>query len=192
VEEKMKEIEGNICKEKLLRYKGEAVGHSDSHNGSGKTGIHSGREDLFSHGFRSGRTIVLRRFEFCRIKLSLNVKFENEYDRPIVKRAVKNFILEILKREEFGIEEKEYKPQFEANTIGILNACLDRSIFVSYGLTLKGAKEFESHQVDTMEEIPVSNGDDIVEIFEIISDDIAADISEEHARIKSEVNEKGI
>ena len=188
----MKEIEGNICKEKLLKYKGEAIGHSGSHNGSGKTGIHSGREDLFDCGFRSGRTIVLRRFEFYRIKLSLNVKFDNEYDRPIVKRAVKNFILEMLKREEFGIEEKEYNPQFEANTIGILNACLDRRIFVSYGLTLKGVKEFESHQVDTMEEIPVSNGDDIVEIFEIISDNIAADISEEHARIKSEVNEKGI
>lgn len=188
----MKEVEGNICKEKLLKLKGEPVSHSSSHYGSGKIGVHSDRTDLFSYGFKSGRTIVLRRFEFCRIKLHLNVKFDNEDDMSIVRRAVKNFILEMLKREEFGIEEKDYKPQFEANTIGILNACMDRSIFISYGLTLKGVKEFESHQVDTMEEIPISNGDDIVSVFEIISDDMAADIAEQHSRIKSEVNEKGI
>ena len=120
------------------------------------------------------------------------MKFDNSDDYSIVKRAVKDFILEMLKREEYGLEEKEYKPQFEANTISILNACMDRNIFISYGLTLKGAKEYESHQVDTMEEIPISDNDNIVEIFEVISDDMASDIADQFSRIKSLESDKGI
>jgi hypothetical protein len=186
------ENEGNVCKSKLVRYKGEPKGYSGSHNGSGKIGVHSNRTDLFSYGFSAGRTIMLRRYEFGRIKFSVKVKFDNSDDYSIVKRAVKDFILEMLKREEYGLEEKVYKPEFEANTIGILNACMDRNIFISYGLTLKGAKEHESHQVDTMEEIPISDNDNIVEIFEVISDDMASDIADQFSRIKSLKSDKGI
>ena len=44
-EEKMKiENEGNVCKSKLVKYRGEPKGYSGSHNGSGKAIV----DDVFA------------------------------------------------------------------------------------------------------------------------------------------------
>ena len=161
----MREVEGNVSQSKLVKEKGQPKGNSSSHGGSGKIGQHCDSDGLNSYSFESGRTIELRRFEFCRIKIGLSVQFEFG-DRSVVRSAVKSFVLEMLKREEAGIEDNKYMPVIEDDTLDLLSSCVNRRLFVGYGLTLKASKEFESHQVDTMEEVPVS------------SDEIAADISD--------------
>jgi len=181
----VKEVQGNSYESRALKFNGEIKKYSSKTAGSNKTGIHIDDNSLYFYGFESGRTIELKRFEFCRIKIYLKVGYFNIDDVDPVKNSVNDFVSEILKREEFGINNKEYSPVFRYNTVDILNKCLNRRIFVSYGLTLKGTKQFESHQVDIMEEIPISNGVDIVVEFESLSDRIASGISKEHSRIKS-------
>lgn len=179
----MKTVEGNKAKSEVTKEKGKVVDYDSSYGGSGKEGECD--LGLLSPmvAFEAGRTIELKRFEFCRIKLGLRVRYEHEKDE--VKGAIREFILKMVEREEAGVEGKEYKGSVSEKSASVISGCKNRYIYVAYGLTLKAAKEYESHQVDIIEEIPVSDDADIFAAFEELSDQIAAELDEERTRIKS-------
>lgn len=179
-------IEGNKTESRVVKKSGTVKGTESYHVGNGKFGYHS-FVNLPREGFSSGRTIELRRFEFCRIKLGISLSVPNDIDSDIAYSICKKFILEMIKREEYAIKKEEYTIELDGDDIDVLSRCLCRTININYGLTLKANKDFESHQVDVIEEIPVSDGDDIFVEFEKLSDEMAKKLDEEHSRIK-EIN----
>lgn len=189
----MKEVEGNKFRSRVMKKSGITTGYESGHEGVGETAFHDMAYGLPEVGFDAGRTIALRQFEFCRIKLGLRLRYNDELDRSDVRTAAKQFVLEMLRREELAVTSPNEKCELNIDSkhVDILNSCVSRSIRVSYGLTLKTAKQYESEQVDNGEELPVDDGADIVESFEALSNMLASEISIEHDRIKS-VSKTGI
>ncbi len=178
------DTEGNRTISRVVKERGRVVGHSSEHGGSGKMATHVVGEGLVKTGFKGGRTIELRRFESCRIKLGAWAWVPEGLDKKDVKVAAKSFILEMLKREEASVGDGNYEVDIPSEAISILNKCRGRYISVIYGLTLKSGKEFETQQVDVFEDLPVSDGADLIVAFDNLSDEMAAELDEENKRIK--------
>jgi len=182
----VKEVEGNKFYSKVMKKSGAVVGRESSHEGSVETAFQDFKYGLPEVAFDSGRTIALKQFEFCRVKLGIRLRYDGELDRSSVRTAAKTFIREMLKREELAVTNpgEKYVPDVDQDIIDILNSCVGRSIRVSYGLTLQTAKKYESEQADTGEELPIDDGADIFLSFEALSDMLAEEIADEHRRIK--------
>lgn len=189
----MKTVEGNKSKSELVKEKGQAIGHASSHDASGKTAEHGFCGNLRELGFKAGRTIELRRFEFCRVGLSVRSRVKQGDDVQSVREALEVFVTELLKREEAAVSNGSYTVQIPDSALETLAGCVCRCIQVSYGLTLKsGTKEYESHQVDLVEELPVSDGADLFSEFEKLSDEMAEYLDRQHKRIKGLDSDTGI
>ncbi len=180
----MKKVEGNVTESRVVNDRGQPVEHETTQGGSGKFAMHSDGSEMERVGFQSGRTIELRRFEFARVKLGISVSYQG-VQRDSVLAACENFILEMVKREEAAVGKSKYVPDVPADVIGLLDNCVRRTISLSYGLTLKAAKDYESHQVDVIEELPISDGASIVEAFEALSEELAEKTNEQYLRIRS-------
>lgn len=93
----------------------------------------------------SGRTIELAPYEFARVDIGLNAHFKNKALADEAREACKEIVAEMLAREEAMISgaNRANKPVEWKFDDGFA-----RSIYVGYGLTLKGQKRFESHRID--------------------------------------------
>ena len=103
----MRGIEGNKTESSTVKEYGKVVGHSATHSGNGKVGF-CDFVYLPRTGFESGRTIELKRFEFCRIKLGLDVSVPDGINKNDAYSACKNFILEMVRREEVAVGGGNY------------------------------------------------------------------------------------
>jgi len=178
-------IQGNKCFSETVKNKGMVCGHESNHEGADCFCSQSSCAGLREIGFQAGRTIELKRFEFARIKIGINVGSTDVNDRETVKSIVSNFVLELLKREELALAKQKYEVDITQEHLNILNACCCRKIMLTYGLTLKsGTNEYESHSFDVIEEIPLYDGQDIMEAFEELSDYLAMQLKYHHDRIK--------
>jgi hypothetical protein len=181
---KMK-VEGNITESRQVKERGRVKGYESSHEGSGNFADQEVCNGMRMIGFEAGRTIELRRFEFCRIRLWIKVYLPDGIEKDDVQDAEENFINSMLSREEAAVVENDYDGIVSDDSIGILSKCVCRSIGVLYGLTLKSGKnEFESDVVDIIEERPISDEDDLLDAFEQLSDEMAAKLDYHHNRIK--------
>jgi hypothetical protein len=186
----MKMVEGNKTESEVIKYKGKAIGHDCTYEGTGRAALH---EYLFlpRRGFKSGRTIELRRFEFCRISIGLDVSVPEGLTKEEVYEACMEFCLEHLQAEEVAVGQGNYDPKISERTFEVLGMCEARMVSLHYGLTLKAAKEFESHQVDVLNWEPVSDGEDMEEFFQKLSDEMAEKLDAQDKRIKS-IGETGL
>ena len=182
-------VEGNRSESEVIKYKGIPIGHDADYGGTGRAALH---EYVFlpRRGFKASRTIELRRFEFCRISIGLDVSVPDELTREEVYEACIEFCLEHLQAEETAVDQGNYKPQVSERTLEVLNKCKARMVSLHYGLTLKAAKEFESHQVDVLNWEPVSEGADLTAFFSQLSDEMAEKLDEQDKSIKS-IGKKG-
>lgn len=180
----MKKVEGNRTISKVEKFKGEAIGHQATYEGSGKVAEHTVAR-LPRVGFEAGRTIELRRFEFCRMKLGLHVSVPESISMIAAEDAICAFVLGMLKREEQAVVGRPSPVELSENARGVLAQCSCRTIYLLYGLTLQAAKQFESHQVDVIEELPISDSEDLIVEWEKLSDEMAAKLHEQHERIKT-------
>lgn len=186
-------VEGNRTESETVKERGRSIGHSSSHEGSGKVSDFETPGDLLIAlsgmrmiGFEAGRTIELRRFEFCRIRLRVRMFFPSDVPCDKIEEAQEKFILEMLDREEKSVLGKDASADVSDECRDILSMGKYRSIGVSYGLTLKSRKnEYESHVVDVMEEMMVSDGEDILEAFDRLADEMAERLNSHHGRIKN-------
>jgi hypothetical protein len=187
-------VEGNCCKSEVKKKKGNVIGCSSEHGGSGKQAEHCACGGMRMVGFESARTIELKRFEFCRVRLWIKTYFTDGLDKDTAQVAIEEFILEMLKREEASVSPRStevYEPMISDDARDTLSRCVCRRIGVLYGLTLKNGKnEFESDGVDVIEELPISDGADIVAEFNKLSDEMAEKLNGHYTRIKDTNNAK--
>jgi len=110
-----------------------------------------------------------------------------------VREALEIFVIEMVKREEANVAGQEYTVEIPSVVKDTISRCVCRCITVAYGLTLKsGVKEYESHQVDLIEELPVSDKADLIETWEALSEDMAAYLDKQHKRIKGIDSDTGL
>jgi len=186
-------IEGKKAGSVVVKERGNVIGHKSKHGGSGKIAKHIVDGDLPEIGFRSGRTVELARFEFCRFKIDLRVHVPEGIEKQAAHGAAEEFVLEFVRREEDALSKKEYEPKVSTESREILAKCVRRYIAVEYGLTLKrGANTRESEQVDILEGMPISDNADLFEEFEMLSDEMAEKIDKQHHRIKGTEKDTGL
>jgi len=187
-------VEGNKTVSETVKDRGTPISHTSEHSSSDKSGVHGicgGNKTQI--GFEAGRTIELKQYEFCRIRLGLRLRLPDSVNKETAKEAARQFVDEMLKREESAVQGGDYATQITDETKAVLSNCVCRCIKVLYGLTLKsGSNKFESHQVDIIEELPVSDGADLVAEFESLSSEMAEDLDKEHNRIKGKDKDTGL
>ena len=178
-------IEGNMTESRQVKERGQAKGYESIHSGSGKFAEREVPYGKGMIGFEAGRTIELRKFEFCRIRLWIKAYLQDGMDKEVVQKAEEEFIHEMLAREEAAVVGGKKDGDVSGESLDVLSRCICRSIGVLYGLTLKSGKnEFESNVVDVIEERPISDGDNLLDSFEQLSDEMAAKLDYHHNRIK--------
>ena len=178
-------IEGNRTESRQIKERGQAKGYESTHSGSGKFAEREVPYGKGMIGFEAGRTIELRRFEFCRIRLWIKAYLQDGMDKEVVQKAEEEFILEMLAREEAAVVDGKHDGVVSDEALDVLSRCVCRSVGVLYGLTLKMSdNDRESEQVDVIEEMPISDVADLLEAFEGLSDEMAAKLSEHYKRIK--------
>lgn len=186
-------VEGSITESRVVKEGGQVVHHESEQGGDGILATHQCCGNLFKTGFSAGRTIELRQFEFCRVKLKLVVRVPKDVGRDDTEKAVDNFTLEMLAREEAAVSGRQYEVNITDETKEILSKCICRCVELQYGLTLKSAtKKFESHQVDIIRELPVSDNVDLIESFESLSTSMADRLNSHHERIKGIGSDTGM
>lgn len=189
----MNKVEGNKTESEVIKERGAVKSHQSQHDVSGKAGEHEFCGNLPQLGFKSGRTIELKRFEFCRVGLSIRVRIPKGQQHEAVREALETFVTEMVKREEAHVAGSDYNVDISDEVKDTISRCVCRCITVNYGLTLKsGIKEFESHQVDLMEELPVSDKADLTETWEALSEEMASYLDTQHKRIKGLDSDTGL
>lgn len=184
---------GNKSENRTVKQKGVVCESCFTQDSTDKKGMHHGCRGLADVGFSSGRTIELKRFEFCRIKVGMNCSVPNDVGKGDIMEALEEFVLGFVKKEEAALvgNSEPWSPRVEI--VDLLNECPCRKIMIAYGLTLKSGKnEYESEQVDISEDIPLSDGVDIKESFLKLSDEIAGYIHTHHQRIKGVDSNNGL
>lgn len=187
----MRMVEGNKTESRVIKFKGQPVGHDCTYEGTDRYALH---DYLFlpRRGFRSARTIELRQFEFCRITIGLDVSVPEGVDRDTVYEACAEFVHEHLKSEETAVGDGNYTPNISSDSLALLDQCKARMITLHYGLTLKAKKQFESEQVDVLNWEPVSDGEDLSAFLSVLSDEAGKKLDEQHNRIKSDGESTGL
>lgn len=132
----------------------------------------------------SGRTIELAPFEFARIDIGARAyhtldKADAVYDALI---EIVEAVIKAEEQEIAGIKRAKLDPTIASVDV-LNNACVARSVSISYGLTLKGAKKFESHKIDVSRVKQIDDGEDIVAMFESVGKQVADRISERRERV---------
>jgi hypothetical protein len=184
--EKMR-VEGKETVSESTKERGRVTGHSSSHDGSGEFADWSVPIGMKMIGFEAGRTIELRRFEFCRIRIWIRMYVPFDFPEDRIDQAEERFVLEMLGRESESLVGNNVDIHIPDNDIEVLSLGKCRSVGIIYGLTLKSQRnEFESNVVDVIKERPVSDGADIRLEFEHLSEEMARKLDKHHARIKSE------
>lgn len=178
-------VEGSKTESETISERGRPISHSASHDGSGKAAEMAVPFGMRMVGFEAGRTIELKRFEFCRIRLWARVYFPEGVPKERAEEAIERFVQEMLRREEESVSGRKVDVHIPDADLGVLQECVHRTIGVLYGLTLKSGKnEFESNVVDVIEELPVSDGEDLIAAFDRLSDEMAEKLDKHHKRIK--------
>lgn len=178
-------VQGNKVFSETVKNKGTVCSHVSNHEGSDRFCEQSSCMGLREIGFQAGRTIELKRFEFARIKIGISVGSTDVHGREAVKSIVSNFVLELLKREELALAKQKYEVDITQEHLNVLNECYCRKIMLTYGLTLKsGTNEYESHSFDVIEDIPLYDGQNIMEAFDELSDYLGVQLKCHYDRIK--------
>jgi len=181
----MNTVEGKRSESITVKDGGSPV--SDSFDqGAGAQAQHGNAEGLIRVGFESGRTIGLRAYEFARVRIGLRVAVPDGVPVDSAKLEMEDFIRELVEREEAGVSGVD-RTEREID-LPLLGQCIGRVFVLSYGLTLKSTvNKFESHQVDLMTELPITDGPeyDLWRVFELTSDDLVADLERHKERIKN-------
>jgi hypothetical protein len=107
----------------------------------------------------SGRTIELGPYEFARVDIGLNVYFKNKALADEAREMCKEIVNEMLAREEGMIAGSDRADKAVQWTF---DDGFARSVYVAYGLTLKGQKRFESHRIDQSRLWQVDDGADFI------------------------------
>jgi hypothetical protein len=189
----MERVEGNKTESQTKKEKGNVTGHEASHCGSGVIAEHCSGEGLQEIGFKAGRTIELRRFEFCRISLGIRVRVPRDMEPDLMRDALEDVVLQLVAREEGAVAGTEYTGKASDVSLEAISKGVCRNISVGYGLTLKsGSREYESYQVDLIEHRPVSDSADLLAEFEVLSEEMAAYLDKQHKRIKGIGSDTGI
>jgi len=132
----------------------------------------------------TGRTVELAPYEFARMDISMKVHFSDDEDA--VYEAMIAVVTELARREEVAVAGRDVDPlPIPIDAVDLLNnECVARSISVSYGLTLKGRKRFESHKIDISQTRQLDDGESIIPAFEKLGADVGAKIGERREKIQ--------
>jgi len=140
----MNSIEGKKSSAYAHKKNGQETDLSE-HVGDGHCAVQADVTGAEKIGVGSGRTIELAQYEFARVDIGLNVHIKDKAKADSVREMCQAVVNEMLAREENEIAggNRADKP-LEWDSSAVF-AC---SIYIGYGLTLKGEKRFESHRID--------------------------------------------
>ena len=140
-------------------------------------------------GVSGGRTIELAQYEFARVDFGINVHFKNKAFADELRDMCQAIVNEMLAREENMIADgnrANKKLDWEPDKV------LGCSIYVGYGLTLKGKKRFESHRMDNTRLWQVDDDADFLAEMEKVSEWVVEGVKEKADEIKSLDDDTGL
>lgn len=137
----------------------------------------------------SGRTIELAPYEFARVDFGLNVHFKNKALADAAREACLAVVNEMLAREENMIAGGD-RP--DKALVWDFDAAFGCSIYVAYGLTLKGQKRFESHRVDNSRLWQVDDATDFLAEIEKVSEWVVEGVKNKADEIKGAGGDTGL
>ena len=132
-----------------------------------------------------GRTVELRQFEFARFDIGFELYAEsgNAVERAYVAaRAASMAYADYEAQKLRGGDPPEV--ELSKDVVDVLDACVARSISMSFGLTLQGARKYESHRADVGRTMRVDDDSSMVNAVRELQDDLADRIRREHRRIR--------
>ncbi len=142
---------------------------------------------------KTGRTIELAAYEFARIDVGVAAHCEADVEEKVYDALV-SVVSEIARREEAEVTGRDTDPiAVGVAEVDLLNnVCVARNIYISYGLTLKGAKRFESHRIDVGRKRQLSDGESIMPVVEQIGNEIGQRIGQHREKIQGRDERTGL
>ena len=137
----------------------------------------------------AGRTIELAPYEFARVDFGLTVHFKDKGKADVAREVCQEIVNEILAREESMIAgsdraDKKIDWGFEDG--------FARSIYVGYGLTLKGQKRFESHRIDQTRNWQVDDDADYIAEIDMVSSWVVEGVKAKADEIRGAGDDTGL
>jgi hypothetical protein len=140
-------------------------------------------------GVSSGRTIELAQYEFARVDFGINVHFKNKAKADELRTMCQEVVNEMLAREEnmiAGGNRANRKTEWNPKEV------FGCSIYVAYGLTLKGSKRFESHRMDISRLWQVDDDADFLAEIEKVSEWVVEGVKARADKIRGLGGDTGI
>lgn len=175
--------EGKTTVSKTRATYGKTQEHSFDSTAPNDIGIQQQVIGLENISYAQGFTKETSEWEFSRIDIRIGVFVPHGMDSDVVLESIKKIVKELVAVETDALNSVDRLPVVNAEDLEILNACLGRSISVTYGLTMK-AKNRDSEKVDVARSKYVSDGEDIIDAHRVVGDWIASIIEAEHHRVK--------
>lgn len=162
---------------------GEVVDMSHDHEGTGEIAIQEQVVGLSYVEVTRGRTVELAPYEFARFDVGMRV-----YVPSIVKEdvyaAVDEYVSQMVAFESEGLAGRPYEISISDESASIVSKCVGRSVTLSYGLTLKTDKKFESARIDVGRSKYISDDGSVVDAYIQIGDVVGKIIDDEQKKIK--------
>lgn len=136
----------------------------------------------------NSRTIALSQFEFAKIGMGIIAEFKtpvSDRSKEVFFKAARRAVDEILNRETAQLRN-EKRPDRPI----VFNAGVNRSVWMKYGLTLKGDARFESNKFEVAATRVIDEDKNMGKVIEELQDYLTDKIGEERERIYGEGKEK--
>jgi len=133
-----------------------------------------------------GITVELARFESARVDVGVRACFERNEEE--VWRGLRLLVAELLAREEAslrGQERRRVDVEFNHEVWGC-------GVYVRYGLTLKGEKQYESHRFDISRYRQIEDGADILKAIQDLGAEVEHKVSEQRDAIQGDGSAMGL
>lgn len=162
---------------------GEVVDMSHDHEGTGEIAIQEQVVGLPYVEVTRGRTVELAPYEFARFDIGMRVYVPSGIDGDVYG-AVDEYVSQMVAFEIAGLSGKSADVSVSNESEELVAKCIGRSVTLSYGLTLKTDKKFESVRIDVGRSMYVSDGDSIVDAFHHVGDEVGRIIDDEQKKIR--------
>lgn len=162
---------------------GEIVEMSSEHGGTGEIAVQEQVVGLEYAEVTRGRTVELAPYEFARFDIGMRLYIPEGISYEDARLAATDYVTQMVNKELAELDKEEYTLDIDGESYDVVSRCVGRSWTLSYGLTLKGAKRFESERVDIGRSRYLSDGEDALAAMEQLGNQVGSLVAEEEAAI---------
>ncbi len=185
--------EGKKSESHIHKANGSEKALVNEYKADGKFAEQASTDGLERVSVKTGRTIELAAYEFARIDVTVAAHCDKANEEKVYEALV-SVVTEIARREEAEVTGRDTDPvPVGIDAVDLLNnVCVARSVSLAYGLTLKGAKRFESHRIDVGRTCQLDDGESIMPVIKQVGDEIGQRIGQHREKIQGGDEKTGL